>query len=137
MYNIHIRNGLLPAIGGGTLIFGGNDGDDPGDPGDPGGFPDHHGHGLFPGDHGGGDDGGGFDGGHFADGGSVGHGGGHFGGGGHLAGGGHFTGGGASGVHGALPFTGFDSVKLALISIMLVVFGLLLMRIVMVISSDR
>lgn len=67
---------------------------------------------------------------------SGGHiGGGHvFPGGGHpVASGGHPFGGG----HGALPFTGFDSLKLALIALVLVGGGLLLMRMVVLISNDR
>jgi hypothetical protein len=41
------------------------------------------------------------------------------------------------GPHGALPFTGFDSLKLAVIALVLVVGGLLLMRMVMLISNDN
>jgi hypothetical protein len=54
--------------------------------------------------------------------------------------GGHSVAGGqsvASAGHSALPFTGFDSLKLALIALVLVVGGLLLMRMVMLISSDH
>lgn len=39
--------------------------------------------------------------------------------------------------HSALPFTGFESLELALISLALVIGGLLLMRMVMLISSDH
>jgi hypothetical protein len=56
--------------------------------------------------------------------------GGHF-----VAGGGHPVAGDAG--HGALPFTGFDSLKLALIALALVVGGLLLMRMIVLISNDR
>lgn len=41
------------------------------------------------------------------------------------------------GPHGALPFTGFDSLKLAVIALLPVVGGLLLMRMVMLISNDN
>jgi hypothetical protein len=42
-----------------------------------------------------------------------------------------------AGPHGALPFTGFDSIKLALIALLLVAGGLLLMRMVMMLSNDN
>jgi hypothetical protein len=130
MYGGHIRHGL-PILGGAGALLGDPD-DDPGDGDDiinnhGGGFNSHDG-----GGHDGGLGGGGFDGGH----------GGGFGGagstGGGHAGGGHTLGGGlAHGPHGALPFTGFDSLKLAFIALVLVVGGLLLMRMVMLISNDN
>ena len=124
MYNI--RNGV-PALGGaGVILGGGGDGDDEGD---------HAGiHGGIVGGHDGGGDGGLHESGGAAAGGANGSG-------GHALGAHGGSGGGVHGLpagpHGALPFTGFDSLKIAAIALVLVVGGLLLMRTVMLISNDN
>lgn len=128
MYGGHIRHGL-PVLGGAGAVFGGSDGNDSGDHinagnggifggHDDGGCCGHGGAGL------GGHSGGGF-------GGAGGHG-------GPGAPGGHgLAHGMPAGPHGVLPLTGFDSVKLAFFALVLVVGGLLLIRMIMLISNDH
>jgi hypothetical protein len=113
MYGGHIRHGL-PILGGAGAIFGGNDRGDRDNTFIGGG---HCGSGpCGPGGPGGPGPGG------------------HPLGGGGVASGMHGM---PAGPHGALPFTGFDSIKLALIALLLVIGGLLLMRMVMMLSNDN